>query len=311
MTNNKKEVNQESSTEVQTIAKHFSLVNHVFDTGLAEKYGISEAIIIQHFQFWINNNARLGKNWIEGRSWSFQTIEEIAAHYPYLSIPQVKRIIHNLVKQNILIKNNFNKSAYDRTVWYAFNNEEMFRIGRNRKMDSPNPSNGSDEIVPPIPDTLTDSLKDPIQTPPTPASGEAAIAAEEGLIPKKASEFSKEVKDLVLEVVNVLKEANSDYRQPKDPKPLLTQCHLLVDEDKREPNRVLEVLRWAVKDTELRGTFKGWSKIMYGKNGLASLRKNFASIAKEMQSREKRKFAPSSNDERSLEKYKEWSKTSL
>lgn len=158
-------------------------------------------------------------------------------------------------------------------------------------------------------DTRLDTSID--NTPPTPASGEAANAADVGLIPSKSSDFSKPVKDLVLDVVNVLQDANADYRKPKDPKPMLAQCRLLVEEDKREPDRVLEVLRWAVRDNEMRGTFKGWSKIMYGKNGLASLRKNFASIAKEMQSREKRKFAPSSNDERSLEKYKEWSKTSL
>jgi len=108
----------------------FDNPNHSFSPTVAAKYGIIEAILIHHFQHWINYNKRLGRNKKDGRIWTYQTRKEIAAWFDYLSEDQVRRATDNLVVQGVLIKGNYNKSKFDKSIWYAFKNEEMFTIGK-------------------------------------------------------------------------------------------------------------------------------------------------------------------------------------
>jgi len=105
--------------------QHFSQ-NHSFDVRLASLYGVHEAILINHFMFWISHNKRLDRNFREGRTWMYQSQEEIAAHYPYLNRKQVMLIVNKLVEFGVLIKGNFTKNKFDKTLWYAFKDEEKF-----------------------------------------------------------------------------------------------------------------------------------------------------------------------------------------
>lgn len=104
--------------------------NHSFNTAFAAMYGVHEAILIAHFQAWINHNMRLGKNFKDGRTWCYQTRQEIAAWFPYLSAKQVRRVTDSLVEQGVLIKGHYNKKKFDKTIWYAFKNEKMFTIAQ-------------------------------------------------------------------------------------------------------------------------------------------------------------------------------------
>ena len=108
---------------------------HSFNTFYAHKYGIVGAILIQNFIHWILVNKRLNRNFHDGRWWTYQTIDEIAAIFNYLSKDQVKRTLEYLSKENVLVKGNYNKTKFDRTVWYAFVNEEEFLICENRQME--------------------------------------------------------------------------------------------------------------------------------------------------------------------------------
>jgi hypothetical protein len=119
--------------------------SHSFNVMFAEKYGVLEAILISHFQYWINHNKRLGKNYIDGRTWSYQTRREISAWFPYLTEKQVRTVTDNLVKKGVLVKGNYNKVGFDKTIWYAFKNEKMFTIAQMGK--------GIAQMGRPIPDT--------------------------------------------------------------------------------------------------------------------------------------------------------------
>lgn len=101
-------------------------VSYSFDLETSLKYGVFEAILIQHLAYWISYNRRRGVNFIEGRTWTFQTQEEISAHFPFWDRQQVNHLIAKLVDQGVLIKGNFNRKRWDKTLWYAFKNEEMF-----------------------------------------------------------------------------------------------------------------------------------------------------------------------------------------
>lgn len=139
--------------------------HHSFDIAVASEYSIEEAILIHHFQHWIRINRTLKRNQHEGRTWMYQTQEEIAANFPYFRNRQtVMRIIQKLVDKGVLMEENFNKAKYDRTKWYAFVNEGKFLPFIDnvhfRTMESSESNNGKFESERPIPDTKTDTKTD-------------------------------------------------------------------------------------------------------------------------------------------------------
>jgi len=131
--------------------------SHSFNVEFAQLYGIECAILINHFQFWIEQNQRMGRNFHEGRTWMFQTQKEIASHYPYWSEDVVYKLIKKLVDEGVLIKGNFNKKKFDQTKWYAFKFQEKFTKPSNDGNESIERRKPSRQTTEPIPDTNTDT----------------------------------------------------------------------------------------------------------------------------------------------------------
>lgn len=128
---------------------------HLFDPNVAATYGIPEAVIIQHFQFWINNNKRNDRNENEGRTWTYNSTKALAESFPYLSEKQIWTAINHLVDAGVLMKGNFNSHKYDRTLWYAFTLED-FWIRPEGDFHFPKPENADHQQGGPIPDTPSD-----------------------------------------------------------------------------------------------------------------------------------------------------------
>lgn len=103
-----------------------------FDYRIANKYGIEEAIVINKFQILIESNKIAGRNYFQGRTWTFNSYEEWVSdaeskrYFPCFSPQQMRRVLDSLVKQNVLLKGNFNKRKNDKTNWYAFLDEEIW-----------------------------------------------------------------------------------------------------------------------------------------------------------------------------------------
>lgn len=177
-------------------------LHHSFDIDIASQYGMAEAVLIHHFQHWIRVNKRRNKNYKEERTWTYQTIEEIAAHFPYLTLEDVRGIIERLVtgkgrrsekKQKdfepILIKKNFNRSAFDKTTWYAFKDEDLFVIATDSnncyereisQIEEGDLPNGEGRPPRPIPDTIKDTETYlPPLTPPKEEVEETPVSKEE------------------------------------------------------------------------------------------------------------------------------------
>jgi hypothetical protein len=106
----------------------FAGEHHSFDIGLAATYGIEEAILIHHFQFWIRLNRSKGLNIRNGSCWTYQSRKDIQLHFPYWNIEKVKYICEKLVNIGVLITANFNRSPLDRTLWYSFVDEKLFKV---------------------------------------------------------------------------------------------------------------------------------------------------------------------------------------
>jgi hypothetical protein len=161
-------------------------LHHSFDVALASTYSIEEAILIHHFQHWIAINKRMGKNQIEGRTWTYQTQKYIAAHFPYFKNRlKILRLIDGLVKKKVLLEGSFNKKGFDRTKWYAFVDEDLYLAKvkydpslkeqddeneqssvQNRTMDGSEVNNGMFRTEPPIPDTKDIYLREEREAPP-------------------------------------------------------------------------------------------------------------------------------------------------
>jgi hypothetical protein len=99
---------------------------YAFDIALASKCGIVPALLVHHFQHWIRVNKNRKANFRDGSFWTYQTYQEITDHFPFLTIDQVRRAIEKLVKLEILKKSNYNKQHGDKTIWFAFVNENIF-----------------------------------------------------------------------------------------------------------------------------------------------------------------------------------------
>ena len=97
-----------------------------FNIEFAKRYGVDEAIMVKSFQFWIRLNKANKVNYHDKRYWTYNTNEALTEYYPFWSKKQVRRIIESLVDKEILIKGNYNKIAYDRTIWYAFIDENLY-----------------------------------------------------------------------------------------------------------------------------------------------------------------------------------------
>lgn len=130
----------------------FSSIHHSFDILLAAQYGLEEAIMIHHFQYWVRYNKKLGRNFKDGKTWTYQTRKEIAAHFPYWTEHKIRRYIDKLVEEGVIIKGNFNKSLMDNTVWYAFVDEEKYTTGESAQ-PADQEDQPSGESAQPIPHT--------------------------------------------------------------------------------------------------------------------------------------------------------------
>ncbi len=171
-----------------------SSTHHSFNVHYAAEYGVHEAILIHHFQHWIEFNQRTKKNYREGRTWSYQTFADIAAWFPYFTADQVRDLLHRLCEgknrksnkdepefEPVLMKGNFNKTNYDKTLWYAFQNEEMFTKGEIPTGPMGISPNGVGEIPEPIPDAKTDAkrLNDRLDAAPMAAGEKVPLRKEE------------------------------------------------------------------------------------------------------------------------------------
>ena len=99
---------------------------HFFRRCFAEKYGVDEAIMLNHLMYWIAINSKNNTNQYDGRCWTFNSAEKFKAYVSYWSTSQIRRILQSLVKQDVIIEGNYNKHKYDRTKWYALKEEQYF-----------------------------------------------------------------------------------------------------------------------------------------------------------------------------------------
>ena len=91
---------------------------------LAVGIGLNEAILIQKIHGWLQCTPKehIGRNWIYNsyKSWHEQL--------PFMSETTIKRAVKNLIDKGIILTENFNKSSFDKTLWYSIDYEKLNEI---------------------------------------------------------------------------------------------------------------------------------------------------------------------------------------
>lgn len=124
---------------------------HVFDTDIAEKYGVNAAIILQNVSYWVKQNEANGTNCFDGNYWTYNSRRAYQELFPYMSKRQIETAFQKLIDDGLIITGNYNKMAYDRTLWYALTQKGK-SISHFGGMDCPKKENGLHQNVQPIPD---------------------------------------------------------------------------------------------------------------------------------------------------------------
>ena len=99
-------------------------MHHQFDTVIAKKYGVNAAVLYSNFQYWVARNKANGHNCRDGRTWTFNSMRALVDLHPYMSVWAVRAALKTLIDAGVLLAANYNLRGYDRTTWYAFQDEK-------------------------------------------------------------------------------------------------------------------------------------------------------------------------------------------
>jgi len=149
----------------------------------AVRYGVHAAILLFHIRWWVAKNEANGKHQHDGRTWTYNSRKAFAELFPFLSVDQIRRAMERLVDDGVLVKGNYNKSAYDRTMWYALTVGTA--IGQKCQMERAKKPNQTGEKAEPIPDNEPDTITNPLSD----------IGKSDGVGDPKADGFGLETPD--------------------------------------------------------------------------------------------------------------------
>lgn len=98
-----------------------SIISRDFNLSIAKDIGERAAIILHNLIYWVEINRTQNKkdHFYDNKWWTYQTINGFESLYPYLTYEQIKYALEVLEKNGYILKDNFNKSKYDKTTWYA------------------------------------------------------------------------------------------------------------------------------------------------------------------------------------------------
>ncbi len=91
--------------------------------GLAEALGsVDEAIILQQLHYWVSKSNHVH----DGHRWVYNTLDAWMSQFPWIkSKTTLKKHLNRLVKLRLVLKGNYNKAGFDRTVWYSIDYQQL------------------------------------------------------------------------------------------------------------------------------------------------------------------------------------------
>ena len=134
-------------------------MHHYFNTEIANEVGVNAAVILENIAHWVLKNKANDKNFYDGHYWTYNSRTAMTALFPYLSEKQVRYALDALRKADMVITGNYNKSSYDRTLWYTVS-DSCAKKYFPELLDWPKMANELDCVGQPIPDINTNNKPD-------------------------------------------------------------------------------------------------------------------------------------------------------
>jgi hypothetical protein len=138
---------------------------HSFDSLVAQEYGVTEAILVHNFQFWIEHNRANSKHLHDGRTWTYNSVRAFGQLFPYLGRKQIYNALKKLEAAGVILTGNYSPDPRDQTTWYAFADEGRWVPIISRKGKSPIIPKGKTPIIQKGKSSTTDSKPIPDSKP--------------------------------------------------------------------------------------------------------------------------------------------------
>lgn len=104
-------------------------------TDIACAYGLDVAVFVHNIVYWVEQNAANGSNFMDGRYWTYNSMDAFAKLYPMWSKDQVKRIINKCRENDLLLVGEYNENPYLRTKWYSPSDKLLALYGIEMTVD--------------------------------------------------------------------------------------------------------------------------------------------------------------------------------
>lgn len=174
---------------------------HSFDVEVATKYGMVEAILLNHICFWLTKNKANNVHAHDGRYWTYSTVKALSDLYPYLTPNQVRRAMEKLKEKGLIIDGEYNTKPFDRTKWYSLSDAAMAELGVNFRTDS-------DEEVIPEAEVLTNRVDEKSN------SKCSKVQIELANLPNGVGENARPIPYIITDIVkdnSIDRESNTKY----------------------------------------------------------------------------------------------------
>lgn len=129
---------------------------HILDIGVAQLVGANAALILENIAYWCEHNAANNANLHNGRYWTYNSTKAFGELFPYMTINVIRASLKKLKDNGLILTGNYNKSAYDRTMWYTLTEKAETMLDVNVHSDEPNQEEATDEAPSTAPTTAQD-----------------------------------------------------------------------------------------------------------------------------------------------------------
>lgn len=128
------------------------MVKMSFDVSVAKAVGTDAAIILSNIEYWCARNKANNKHEYDGLHWTYNSASAFAELFCWMSSHQIRRNLKKLEEKGYIKTGNYNKSPYDRTLWYAIPTISASTTERGSEIHLTESQNENDDIASPIPD---------------------------------------------------------------------------------------------------------------------------------------------------------------
>lgn len=99
-------------------------IKHFFDIDIANRVGVNAAVIYENIKYWVTKNKANEVNYIDGHTWTYNSVKAFQKLFPYLSIKQIRTAISKLENSNLIKSAVYNQAKLNRVKWYCLVDED-------------------------------------------------------------------------------------------------------------------------------------------------------------------------------------------